>query len=106
MNPSHVDIEKWNQMSIFEQMGNIGSEVGRALAAKRRGDTDSVRGALYRGMDLLDITAVYWAGKQPGRAREILRAKEQFGEAILTDKNDPDLENYFMQYAIAARLNR
>lgn len=31
------DKEKWRKMTIFEKMGNIGSEVGRAFSAKRRG---------------------------------------------------------------------
>jgi hypothetical protein len=38
-------------------MGNIGSEVGRAFAARRRGDTAAMTGAWQRGLDLLDATA-------------------------------------------------
>jgi hypothetical protein len=36
---------------IFYQMGNIGSEVGRALSAKRRGKDEWMTSAFYRGMD-------------------------------------------------------
>ena len=54
----HVfDREKWQSLTIFEQMGNIGSEVGRAFAARRRGDTAAMTGAWQRGLDLLDATA-------------------------------------------------
>ena len=42
----HVfDRQKWQSLTIFEQMGNIGSEVGRAFAARRRGDTAAMTGA-------------------------------------------------------------
>lgn len=101
-----IDDEKWAKLSIFEQMGNVGSEVGRALAAKRRGDQESMTAALYRGLDLLDATARVWAGRKSPRTREILRAREQFVEAIITDKDDPGLETYFMRFAMAARLHR
>lgn len=100
------DVAKWSRMSIFEQMGNIGSEVGRTLMAKRRNDQVSLVGALYRGLNLFDITAELASKKKSSRTREILRAREQFIEAATTDKDDPNLENYFMQFAIAARLKR
>jgi hypothetical protein len=103
----HVfDRQRWADMSMYEQMGNIGSEVGRALAAKRRGDTPGMRGALYRGLDLMDATAELWAKKKTPRTKELLRAREQFAEAIITDKDDPGLESYFMYFAIAARANK
>ncbi len=31
---------KWEQMSALAQMGNIGSEVGRALQAKSQGNAE------------------------------------------------------------------
>ena len=104
---SHVfDKQRWAAMTMFEQMGNIGSEVGRALSAKRRGDQSSMRGALYRGLDLIDATAELWAQEKSPRTTELLRAREQFVETITTDKDDPRLEAYFMHYALAARRDR
>jgi len=100
---SHVfDKEKWWQMTIFEQMGNIGSEVGRALKAKRRGDETAMYGAFYRGLDLLDATAEQLVQQKSPRLREVLRAREQFASAVL-EQDDPGLEDYFMAFAIAAR---
>jgi hypothetical protein len=100
------DKQRWGRMTMYEQMGNIGSEVGRALAAKRRGDQQSMRGALYRGLDLFDVTAELWAKQKSPRTKELLRAREQFVEAIITDKNDDRLEDYFMPFALAARADR
>lgn len=98
----HVfDKTKWQALSIFEQMGNIGSEVGRAFNAKRCGDEASMTGALYRGLDLIDATSEKLARERSPKLREVLRAREQFAEL-----SDESLEKYFMEFALAARGNR
>lgn len=39
----HVfDRDAWAQLDVFNQMGNIGSEVGRALVAKHAGKPNAV----------------------------------------------------------------
>ncbi len=106
MSKHAFDKQRWAKMTVFEQMGNIGSEVGRALSAKHRGDTDSMNSALYRGLDLIDATSELWAQKHPYRNKELLRARELFAQSVMTNNEDQTLENYFMQFAIAARLNR
>jgi hypothetical protein len=97
---------KWAEMSMFNQMGNIGSEVGRALSAKRQGKTERCMAAFYRGLDLIDETSVLWADQKKPGLKELLYARELFAESVTTDKVDQSLEAYFMQFAIAARLNR
>ena len=99
------DTAAWAEMDVFNQMGNIGSEVGRALNAKRQGKIDRSQSAFYRGLDLIDETAQLWADKNKPGLRELLYARELFAESVITDKVDPTLEAYFMQFAIAARLN-
>jgi hypothetical protein len=99
---NHVfDKTKWQSMTIFEQMGNIGSEVGRAFSAKRRRDEAAMNGALYRGLDLLDATAEKLANDKSPKLREVLRAREQFAGL-----EDESLEGYFMNFAIAARVGK
>lgn len=100
------DRDAWQRKDIFEQMGNIGMEVGRALRAKHNGDERNFRGALYRGLDLFDATAEAWAGRKSPRVREILRARELFVQTATTDNEVPGLEDYFTHFAITARLNR
>ncbi len=90
-------------MTIFEQMGNIGSEVGRALKAKRAGD--DFQPALIRALDLFDATVEPLSAAKSPRAKEVLRSRDQFLSAIY-DKPDDAIEDYFMQFAIAARLQR
>lgn len=102
---NHVfDREKWSKLSLFEQMGNIGSEVGRTMNAIQRGDSASAQGAYFRGLDLIDATA---AGTMTmGRRRELLRARELFSSSVESQQVDRSLDLYFMRYAIAARANR
>lgn len=104
---SHIfDRTKWAQMTIFEQMGNIGSEVGRAIAAKQRADTKSLEAATNRALDLFDATVEHLVQQKSPRVREVLRSRDQFTEMVLTDKLDPKLDDYFLQFALAARLQR
>lgn len=97
----------WQKLSLIEQLGNIGSEVGRA--AKWRGqDEENFRQAAWRALELFDLTIrdVRWRG----RLKEILRAREFFCGALLggdTYKTTlSDLDRYFFQYAAAARLKK
>ncbi len=107
MNSRHIfDKTKWQQQSIFYQMGNIGSEVGRALSAKRRGDEKAMTAAFYRGLDLIDATVEGLIKQKSARAKEVLRARELFARSIVTNEIDQKLEKYFMEFAIAERLNR
>ena len=104
--PEHTfNTTRWAEMDIFNQMGNIGSEVGRALSAKRQGNMDRCQAAFYRGLDLIDETAGLWAARRQTGLRELLYARELFAESVTTDNVDSTLEAYFMQFAIAARRN-
>jgi hypothetical protein len=104
MSKYEFDKNKWQKLSIFDQMGNISAEVGRALSAQRRGDEASLNGAFYRGLDLFDATIEGLVSKKSPRYHEVLIAREQFCELVLNKKDDPKLDEYFTQFAIAARM--
>jgi len=102
----HVfDKEAWAKQTIFWQLGNIGSEVGRALTAKKQGKEQRSMSAFYRGMDLINYTVQVWV-QEDRSPRELLIAREQFALSILTEDVDETLEKYFMDFAMAERLNR
>ena len=106
-NHYQVDRIKWAKLSFDEQMGNIGSEVGRSLSAKRRGDEKAGEAAVIRALDLFDATTEAWLpNSSSARLKELLRAKEQYLATYYAKKSDNGIENYFMQFAIAARLDR
>jgi hypothetical protein len=87
-------------------MGNIGSEVGRAISAKKRGKEKWMQSAFYRGMDLFNITAQQWVKTNPARLKELLYAREQFAKYIEDGEEDSTLERYFFQFALVARKGR
>ncbi len=99
-----VSKERWQTLSLAEQLGNIGSEVGRA--AKWQGkDESSFWGAVTRALDLFELTQEDRRWKN--RRMELDRAREVFADAVLGGKEYKsylkDLEKYFMFFALAVQ---
>jgi len=96
-------------MPLMEQLGNIGSEVDRALRAHALGRRDRFEHAFDRALELFDLTAT-----DPRlvlhQRREVLRAREQFCRVFFDETAEPDLgeylSKYFLQFARAARHHR
>lgn len=92
----------------MEQLGNVGSEVGRALRAKARHDDKRMWGALDRALELFDLTVA--DPKLAGRCREILRAREVVCDYLVGDNEyhstPASIDRYFLAFAAAARLHR
>ncbi len=101
--PYSINRERWARLNILEQMGNIGSEVGRTLKLKQR--DEDFEPALIRALDLFDATVELLILKKSHKAKEVLRSKDQFLKAIY-EADDPGIESYFIQFAIAARNKR
>ncbi len=99
--------ESWPKFSLEEQMGNIGSEVSRAIRA--RGDAEYYWGAVSRALELFYLTI-----KDPrwkGRLKEIVRSKELFCAAALGCSDEfkttlEDLDKYFTYFALIARVKK
>ena len=102
MSNYQVDREKWARLTIFEQMGNIGSEVGRASIARDKGNQQRCDAAFDRALDLFDATLFALRGNLP-RMREVARSREVFtGEY---ESGGPiTITSYFDKFAVAARL--
>lgn len=98
-----VSKERWQTLSLAEQLGNIGSEVGRAAKWQGR-DERSFWGAVARACELFDLTQE--DPRWRARRRELDRARECFADAALGGHEYgsalPDLERYFMRFALAA----
>jgi hypothetical protein len=56
-------------------------------------------------LDLFDATVELLVRNKSHRTKEVLRARDQFLQALFV-ADDPSIETWFMQFAIAARLNR
>lgn len=95
---------RWFELSLAEQMGNIGSEISRAGRWQGK-DKKLFWGAVNRALDLFDLTMAdpRWSG----RLREIARAREVFCDAVYEGKEYgttfQNLQPYFDLFALAAR---
>lgn len=95
---------KWFELSLCSQMGNIGSEIGRANKWKDKNEK-IYESAVFRAIELLDLTIsdVRWKD----RTKELTRAKEVVCDAWLGGKEYnstfESLEKYFFHFAYAAR---
>ena len=95
---------KWQQLTLCEQLGNIGSEVNRALRWKDK-NQKNFENAVSRALELFDLTLedLRWRG----RLREIARAREVFLDAVSGGREYKssleELERYFFHFAYCAR---
>ena len=97
---------RWSTFSLVEQLGNIGSEVSRAI--RSRGDEKRVEGAVSRALELFDLTIS--DPRWQKRLKEITRARELFCDAAYGGgqygTSLEDLDRYFYYFAFAARSKR
>ena len=102
----HAAAEGWARLELVEQLGNVGSEVERAIRAHEAGRANRFESALARALELFDLTAAdpRWRGH---RCQEILRAREEFCRLFFDPDVPPDsargLSRYFLGFAWAAR---
>ena len=101
--PQHISLAsgRWFALSFLEQMGNIGSEVHRALEWQER-DQGIFNRAIDNALELLDLTIrdTRWRGrlKEVSRVREFL-CDVVFGQGQYATLEDFD--EYFLSFAIA-----
>ena len=100
---------QWPQLSLVEQLANVGSEVERAIRARESGQESRFEHALARALELFDLTAADGRWRGP-RRREVLRAREEFCRLFYGTDVAPGsargLSSYFLAFAVAARRAR
>lgn len=98
---------KWQTLSLVEQLGNIGSEISRALRWENK-DRNNFESAVVRALELFDLTLQ--DPRWRGRLREIARDREVFLDAISGGREYKsslkNLEKYFFHFAYCARQKR
>lgn len=87
---------RWAEMSLAEQIGNIGSEVSRTLKARKMGNEARCMKAFERALELFDLTIE--CTKEPWRLREICRAREEFCDYFMGNSWGTDTEKMMRYY--------
>lgn len=107
MNFQHKELAdgRWAQMSLCEQMANIGSEVSRAFNWQKKNRHDLSIEAINRALELLDLTVNSLS--QYSRLKECLRVRECLIDYFYGDNTFSSSETlwrkYFDTFAYAAK---
>jgi hypothetical protein len=100
--------ERWQKLSLIEQLANIGSEVYRVKMWQEK-DEKLFENSIIRALDLFNLTLS--DPKNKGRLKEVARAKELFLDAVYNGSKEyettlDDLDKYFYQFALIISKNR
>lgn len=109
MNYQHKDLAagRWHQLSLTEQMANIGSELERALNWRAKNNADYSQRAFERALELIDLTLE--RAKGYARLRELARVREAMVDYFCGtneyESTETSWRRYFSPFAYAARRN-
>lgn len=110
MKKFHQDLAsgRWFDFSLWEQLANVGAEVGRAISWKNKGNKDYSQNAFFRALELLYLTID--DPKNKYRLKELCRLYEVLGDYFMGDNEygstDDNLNNYFLYFNFLARKDR
>lgn len=103
----HLADGRWSQMSLCEQMANIGSEISRALNWRRKNNEKFTKKAVIRALELLSLTIDSVSVKS--HIKELTRLREAINDYFFGSNqfssNEVQWEKYFNHFNFAARRN-
>lgn len=108
MSLQHKDLAagRWQELSFFEQMANIGSEVERTVKWRQKGNHEYARLAFERALELLDLTIQDIKNKT--RLREVVRVREALADHFVFNNEynttDQLWRNYFFNFTYAVKV--
>ena len=99
---------RWQAMSLAEQLANVGSEFERAWSWRLKEQDQLSQNAIDRMLELMDLTISdkRWRG---ARLRELTRLREEICRELMQDNSTvipSDLQNYFLAFAVSARMKK
>ena len=107
MNRQHTDLAsgRWKELSLCEQMANIGSDVGRALNWWNKGNEEYSRKAALRALELLDLSLA--CAESFPQLKELARLREAVVDYFFGSNEFSSSETlwrkYFDHFNYAAR---
>ncbi len=97
---------RWAEMTLAEQMANVGSEVERTISWRNKGNGEYSRLAFERALELLDLTI---KSQQNIRLKELVRLRELLADHFAFDNEysstDESWQKYFYAFNYLARAN-
>ena len=100
-----IDEKRWFKFTFSQQMGNIASEISRAIHFRNQNNSKNLQSALLRTIELLDLTKE--DSKNIKRLRELCRFKEVlcdwYCQTNVYNVDPKSLKNYAMTFALAAQ---
>ncbi len=107
MNIQHRELQdRWKNLSLAEQLANVGSEVERALNWKGKGNEQYSVLAFHRALELLDFTIAVTKGF--ARLRELTRLREALVDYFFSENSfgssPKSWRSYFYGFNYAARI--
>ena len=110
MNIQHKELAagRWREMTLMEQLANIGSEVDRAFRWREKKNTEYCLKAVDRALELFDLTLD--CVKEPWRQRELRLARGEIADFFYGtnefNATEASIRRYYLQFAFAARRNK
>ena len=99
---------RWFELSLVEQLANIGTDIARAIQWKNRGNLESSQKAFERALELLYLTVEDPKNKK--RLKELVRTREALIDYFVYDNeystNDKIWQDYFYAFNYAAALQK
>lgn len=111
MQPHHATLAagRWQTFSLAEQLGNVGSEVARAISWRERGNEEYFESAFARMLELLDLSIAddRWRG---AKRKELVRVRESLCESFEEPRSQSlplaSWNAYFQHFAVMARRQK
>lgn len=103
MNYQHKELVqgRWFEFSLFEQLANIGAEIGRAIKWRKKGSLEYSQKAFFRGLELLSLT-IDDPKNTNHHLKELCRLYETLGDYFVGDNqyqsSDALWEKYFYYF--------
>jgi len=104
----NLTAEKWNKLSLFEQLANVGTDIDRVIRWRNKGNKEYSKSTFERALELLDLTAD--PKNSRGKRKELTRTREALVDYFVYDNeygsNDTIWHNYFFAFNYAAAIAR
>ncbi len=103
-----IDRQRWQILPFDQQMGNIASELSRAIKFKNQNDMEHMNASLCRLLELIGLTVD--DQRNSARLRELCRFKEVLSDwycqTHVYQVNPESLKTYALNFALAGRRGK